>query len=138
MQTEPDLVGIQFEGASVRRKLGDRRIRPRFDIVGDLFGTLETVLRLPVRNVGRQGALIQSHVPLPLESVHRLTFQSDGQDVSADVRVRHVETELSLDGERTYLIGVEFVMVPPVLGQQIERWLDAGEGQAADGGVVSV
>ena len=122
----------------MRRKLGDRRIRPRFDIVGDLFGTLETVLRLPVRNVGRQGALIHSHVPLPIESVHRLTFQSDGQDVSADVRVRHVETELSLDGERTYLIGVEFVMVPPVLGQQIERWLDSSEGQAADGGVVSV
>jgi len=122
----------------MRRKLGDRRIRPRFDIVGDLFGTLETVLRLPVRNVGRQGALIHSHVPLPLESVHRLTFQSDGQDVAADVRVRHIETELSLDGERTYLIGVEFVTVPPVLGEQIERWLDEGEGQAADGGVVSV
>ena len=122
----------------MRRKLGDRRIRPRFDVVGDLFGTLETVLRLPVRNVGRQGALIHSHVPLPLESVHRLTFESDSQDVSVDVRVRHVEAALSVDGARTYLIGVEFVTIPPVLGEQIERWLDSGAGQAADGGVVSV
>ena len=46
--------------------MGDRRIRPRFDIVGDLLGTLETVLRLPLRNVGRRGALIHSHVPLPI------------------------------------------------------------------------
>ena len=43
----------------------------------------------------------------------------------------HVESEMSMDGERTYLIGVEFVMVPPVLGEQIERWLEASEGRAA-------
>ena len=54
----------------MRRKIGDRRIRPRFDIVGDLWGTLETVLQLPLRNVGRGGALIHSHVPLPSHSVH--------------------------------------------------------------------
>jgi hypothetical protein len=122
---------MEFQGVYVRRKLGDRRIRPRFDIVGDLFGTLETVLRLPVRNIGRQGALIHSHVPLPIESVHRLTFQSEGQDVTADVRVRHVESEMTVDGEQAFLIGVEFVMVPPVLGEQIERWLVTSEGQAA-------
>ena len=123
----------------MRRKLGDRRIRPRFDIVGDLFGTLETVLRLPVRNVGRHGALIHSHVPLPLESVHRLTFQSDGQDVSADVCVRHVESEVSMDGERTFLIGVEFVMVPPVLGRADRTLAGVQRGPGgAGGGVTSV
>jgi len=115
----------------VRRKLGDRRNRPRFDIVGDLFGTLETVLRLPLRNVGRHGALIHSHVPLPIESIHRLTFQSDGQDVSTDVRVRHVDAQVSVDGERTYLIGVEFMAAHPVLLQQIDRWLAASTGEAA-------
>jgi hypothetical protein len=36
-----------------------------------------------------------------------------------------------LDGEPRYLIGVEFVSVPPVLGEQIERWLESGEGEAA-------
>lgn len=115
----------------MRRKLGDRRGRPRFDIVGDLWGTLETALRLPLRNVGRRGALIHSHLPLPMESVHRLTFQSDGQDVSTEVRVRHVNPQVSADGERTYLIGVEFMTTHPVLQQQIERWLGASEGEAA-------
>ncbi len=115
----------------MRRKLGDRRTRPRFDIVGDLWGTLETVLRLPLKNVGRGGALIHSHVPLPLESVHRLTFLSEGQDVSTQVRVRHVDTNVSADGERTYLVGVEFISATPALQAQIERWLIAGEGEAA-------
>jgi hypothetical protein len=113
----------------VRRKLGDRRIRPRYDIVGDLWGTLETVLRLPLRNVSPGGALIESHVALPAESVHRLTFRCDGQDAAAQVRVRHVKPMVSSDGERVYLIGVEFLSLHPALVGQVERWtaVDGGE-----------
>ena len=110
----------------MRRKIGDRRIRPRFDIVGDLWGSLETVLRLPLRNVSRGGALIHSHVPLPSQSVHRLAFNSDGQDVSVPVRVSHVDTQVSADGERTYLIGVEFLSLQPALLDMIDRWALAG------------
>ena len=107
----------------MRRKLGDRRIRPRYDIVGDLWGTLETVLRLPLRNVSPGGALIESHVPLPAESVHRLTFRCDGQDAAAQVRVRHVKPSISIEGERTYLIGVEFLSLHPSLDAQVARWM---------------
>src|SRR5947208_688248 len=103
------------EGDSVRRKIGDRRIRPRFDIIGDLWGTLETVLRLPLRNVSRGGALIHSHVALPSQSVHRLAFKAEGHDVSVPVRVSHVDTQVSADGERSYLIGVEFLAMRPAL-----------------------
>jgi PilZ domain len=119
------------EGDSVRRKIGDRRIRPRFDIVGDLWGSLETVLRLPLRNVSRGGALIHSHVPLPSQSVHRIAFNADGQDVSVPVRVSHVDTQVSADGERTFLIGVEFLAVQPVLLELIERWVIAASGGGA-------
>jgi len=120
------------EGDSVRRKMGDRRIRPRFDIVGDLWGSLETVLRLPLRNVSRGGALIHSHVPLPSQSIHRLAFNSDGQDVSVPVRVSHVDTQVSADGERTYLIGVEFLSLQPALVEMIDRWaLSSNEGAGA-------
>lgn len=115
-------------GNGVTRKMEDRRIGPRFDIVGDLWGTLETVLRLPLKNVSRGGALIHSHVPLPSQSVHRLAFQSDGQDLSGPVRVSHVDTQVSADGERTYLIGVEFLSAQPALLELIERWLAAGQG----------
>lgn len=114
----------------MRRKLGDRRIRPRYDIVGDMWGTLETVLRLPLKNVSPGGALIESHMPLPAESVHRLVFVCDGQETAAQVRVLHVKPTLSLDGERTYLIGVEFLSLHPALVGQIDRWMLAGGDEA--------
>jgi hypothetical protein len=115
----------------VRRKLGDRRGRPRYDIVGDLWGTLETVLRMPLRNVGPGGALIESHVALPAESIHRLTFTYDGQDASTQVRVRHVKPTSSMPGDLMYLIGVEFLSVHPALAGHIERWISAGGAEAA-------
>src|SRR3954469_18958588 len=120
------------EGEIVRRKMGDRRIRPRFDIVGDLWGTLETVLTLPLKNVSRGGALIHSHVPLPSQSVHRLAFHSDGQDLSVPVPVSHVDAQVSADGERTYLIGVEFLSMQPALLELVERLLAAGHGEVAE------
>lgn len=119
------------EGDSVRRKIGDRRIRPRFDIVGDMWGTLETVMQLPLKNVSRGGALIHSHVPLPSQSVHRLAFNADGQDISVPVRVSHVDTQISADGERTYLIGVEFLSAQPALLQLIDQWTVLGPAEGA-------
>jgi hypothetical protein len=110
-------------GDSVRRKLGDRRIRPRFDIVGDLWGTLEAVLPLAVRNVGRGGALIEARAPLPADSVHRLLFRSNGEDVWAEVRVRYVAPNTSDRNDPRFLIGLEFVSTHPVLMEQIDRWL---------------
>jgi hypothetical protein len=122
---------LRDEGDSVRRKIGDRRIRPRFDIIGDLWGTLETFLQLPLRNVSRGGALIHSHVALPSQSVHRLAFNADGREVSVPVRVSHVDTQISADGERTYLIGVEFLAEQPALLELIDRWAISGRGEAA-------
>jgi PilZ domain-containing protein len=119
------------EGDGVRRKIGDRRVRPRFDIVGDLWGTLETVLQLPLRNVSRGGALIHSHVPLPSQSVHRLAFNADGHDVSVPVRVSHVDAQTSADGERTYLIGVQFLSAQPALLELIDAWTITGRAEGA-------
>ena len=115
----------------MRRRLGDRRIRPRYDIVGDLRGTVEAVLRLPLKNVGLGGALIESHVPLPSESVHRLTFACDGVDAGAQVRVRHVSPQVSADGERTFLIGVEFLTLHPALEVQVRGWLESSDTASA-------
>jgi hypothetical protein len=118
-------------GDNVRRKLGDRRIRPRFDVVGELWGTLEAVLPLAVRNVGRGGALIESRAPLPADSVHRLLFRSDGEDMWTDVRVRYVAPQASTSDDPTFLIGLEFMSVHPVLVEQIDRWLLESLGDTA-------
>lgn len=109
----------------MKRRLGDRRIRPRFEIVGELWGTLETVLRLPLRNVGMGGALFESHVPLAPESIHRLTWKCADRETAVQVRVRHVRPFASADGERSYLIGIEFLAANPLITGQITQWLAA-------------
>ena len=114
----------------MKRRLGDRRNRPRFEIVGELWGTLETVLRLPLKNVGIGGALFESHVPLAAESIHRLTWKCEDRDTAVQVRVRHVRAVESADGERSYLIGIEFLSLNPVIVGQIDKWLVEGAGSA--------
>jgi hypothetical protein len=37
-----------------------------------------------------------------------------------------------MDGERTFLIGVEFLSVHPALVGQIERWMSDGDAEAAE------
>ena len=109
----------------MKRRLGDRRNRPRFEVVGELFGTLETVLRLPLRNVGLGGGLFESHVALAPGSIHRLAWRCGDRDTAVPVRVRHVTANASADGERSYLIGIEFLSLNPVVVDQIEEWLAA-------------
>ena len=112
----------------MKRRLGDRRLKPRFELVGELWGSLETVLQLPLRNVGIGGALFESHVPLPVESIHRLSWKCDDRDTAVQVRVRHVRPVESADGERSYLIGIEFLSLNPLIVGQIDKWLAAGAG----------
>ena len=119
-------------GDNVRRKFGDRRGRPRFDIVGDLWGTFETVLTLPLKNVSRGGALVESHVPLAAESVHRMTFRSQGEDLATDVRVRYVRPLAAAGaGGGRFLIGLEFIAAHPLLVEEIGRWMLESDGGAA-------
>lgn len=107
----------------MRRRLGDRRNRPRYDIVGELWGTLETVVRMPLRNVGRGGLLMESHVPLAPNSVHRLSFSSNGEEMPAQVCVRHVRPATTVEGEPCFLIGLEFISVQPIMVDRISQWL---------------
>jgi hypothetical protein len=60
-------------------------------------------------------------------------FRADGEDIAASVRVRHVRAETSDSGERTFLIGLEFMAAPPVLLERIDKWLleSQGGGMAA-------
>lgn len=119
----------------MRRRLGDRRGRPRFDIVGDLPGSLEAVLHLPLENISRGGALIHSHVALPPESVHTLRLVTDGEAFTTQVRVKHVKKVATGDGERTFLLGVEFVAMHPRLLGMIEKRATAISGNSEPAGV---
>ena len=107
------------------KRLGDRRVRPRFEIVGQLWGSLEAVQPLHLRNLGRDGALVESSVALPVDTVQRLslTFDTDVCDVQA--RICHVRPAASIAGEPGFLVGLEFLGLPPIARQQIDRLVGA-------------
>lgn len=117
----------------MKRRLGDRRGRPRFEIVGDLWGTLDTVIGMPLLNIGMGGALVQSSVPLTPESVHHVAVTCEGQHTPTSVQVRHVRPVAGHDGRELYLIGLEFLSMPSALLAQIEMWMDSGSTLAAEG-----
>jgi len=114
----------------MKKRLTDRRNRPRFEIVGDLWGTLETVVGMSVRDIAPGGALLESAIPLQPESVHRVTVSYEGQLTPVSVRIRHVRGERTPDGLERYLVGVEFMTSSPLLQASIASWM-VDDGTAA-------
>lgn len=105
------------------RRLGDRRSRPRFEIVGQLWGSLETLEPLDLVNLSRGGALLEGRVPLAPDSVQRLRVRFGDQTLDVQARVRHVATlSPATDGER-YLIGLEFLGLQEQVLEHIDRLL---------------
>ena len=105
----------------MRRRLADRRHKPRYDIVGELAGTVETQMRFPMEDIGPGGAQFYAHVALPPGSVHSLTLMSGRQEFSTQVKVCHVRRTAGVDGEEMFAIGVEFLSKHPQLMAEIER-----------------
>jgi hypothetical protein len=91
----------------VKKHIGDRRGRARFEIVGTLTGTLETWRRFEIRNLGDGGALLHTPVPFAPGSriSGRLSLRSLGREVRGEVR--HITTTLVARDAR-YLVGVQW------------------------------
>lgn len=109
-------------------RLGDRRSELRFEIIGQLWGSLEVLEHLPLRNLARGGALIESRVPLNADTVHGVRLMFDDQANDLKVRVRHVTPVREASGDR-YLIGLEFVDPAPGTVEQIDRIVAAAMGR---------
>ena len=111
----------------MKRRIGDRRSKPRFEIVGDLWGSVDVSASLAVVNLGRGGALLESPMPFVPESVHSVLAVTHEESHRVTVRVRH-STGGDHQGGRRYLVGVEFVDVPPALEEFLARQVALGNG----------
>lgn len=111
----------------MKKRFGDRRLTPRFDIVGELWGNLEAVVRFRVDNIGPGGVLFYSDMPLPTDSVHQLTVSRGPREFTTQVQVRHVRATTGIRGEPAFAIGVEFLGIYPGLLDEIRQWSVAGQ-----------
>lgn len=109
------------------RRPADRRGRPRFEIVGQLGGTLETSVTLPLLNVSRGGALLESDLSLASRSEHDVAVTWDGVEAPVRIRVCHTRANTRVDATSRYLIGIEFLSIDAAFAAQIDRWLEMGD-----------
>lgn len=115
----------------MKRRIGDRRSKPRFEIVGDLWGSIDMQSSMQVQNLGRGGALVESSMPLAADSVHWVTTMAAGQPHLVQMRVRHSVPAPPADGRPRYLIGVEFLKVSPAVEDMILRYLGLANRDAS-------
>ena len=115
----------------IKERLGDRRGDLRFEIIGQLWGSLETVEPLPLRNVGRGGALVESRLPLAAETVHGVRLAYDAHTTTIQARVCHVTPIVGPDGIERYLIGLEFLEPGTSALEQIDNLVAASGGRPA-------
>jgi len=111
----------------MKRRIGDRRGKPRFEIIGELWGSVDVSASLTVVNLGRGGALLESNVPLAPETVHAALVVTEEESHHVTLRVRH-STPDARTAQRRYLTGVEFVDVTPALDQFLVRQIEFGTG----------
>lgn len=109
---------------SFKSRLGDRRQALRFEIIGQLWGAVETVARLRLLNLTRGGALVEASAPPNAETFRSVLLGLDGSDHQIAVRVRHVTPERTADGEK-YLVGLQFVDPSDATMAAIGRVLEA-------------
>jgi hypothetical protein len=113
----------------MKRRLGDRRAKARFEIVGELWGNIETSMSLVVRNIGDGGALLESPVALEPGSLHWVSALIDGDPQPVRFRVRH-STRTTAGADANYLLGVEFVSLTPAISEFVQRCLAADDALA--------
>jgi hypothetical protein len=99
----------------------DRRGRPRFEIVGQLRGSLVVFENLRLHNISPGGALLEADRSVPMDSVYEFRFEINHQPTRVSARVRHVRPT---DGR--YLLGIEFVAPGWYFVEQIRSLVAAG------------
>jgi hypothetical protein len=117
----------------MKRRIGDRRAKTRFEIVGDLWGSLDASATMVVRNLGTGGAMLESPVPLIPDSVHWVSAVIDGQSQPLRLRVRY-STRNDESQEPQYLTGVEFLTVTAATSAFIARHVTAALDSPVEAG----
>ena len=101
--------------------MSDRRAEPRYDVIGALWGVLELHEEARLRNVSATGVLLDSPVPMALDSAQTIRLEVDGHGITVEARVKHVRQQHYDARGLGYAIGLEFIEPPTPVLQSIEQ-----------------
>ena len=87
----------------------DRRQAPRLEFVGDQWGSLDGHEAMYLRNVGREGALVEATALLPVGSIQAIRLVHESSSVDCRAAVRHFLPRSGSAGQLLYLIGLQFL-----------------------------
>ena len=110
-------------------RLADRRSTTRFEIVGELWGSVQALEPLRVCNIAPEGALIESIAPLPVGSVQPLRLIQGTQTTEIRAAVRHLSPVVLPGGGRRYLVGLEFLNVDDQAAMWIGHLMEEQHGR---------
>jgi hypothetical protein len=111
-------------------RLADRRTATRFEIVGELWGSVQALEPLRVCNLAREGALIESVTPLPVGSVQAIRLIQGSRTTEIRATVRHLSPVDLAGGGRRYLVGLEFLNLDAQTTAWVGHILDEQPGQS--------
>jgi hypothetical protein len=96
-------------------------VNARFEVFGAFWGAFG--IHEPVRlvNITTAGALVDTHVAAPVESVQSVHISVDGVVTAVDGRVRHLTPVPSGGPQPRYLIGLEFVSPSSPFLESVEQ-----------------
>lgn len=114
-------------------RLADRRVATRFEIVGELWGSVQALEPLHVCNCSLGGALVESLAPLPIGSVQPIRISQGTQTAEVRAAVRHLSPVRLQGGGHRYRVGLEFIEVDEEAAGWIGSFIDEHRADEAAG-----
>ena len=102
----------------------DKRDGERVSILGELQGEIMVFEPMVVKEVSRQGATIETRIPLHLNSLHDLRLMLGTRSIILKGRVVHSRISDVDQDIVTYRSGMEFVEVSERVDAAISAFLD--------------
>jgi hypothetical protein len=115
-------------------QLADRRVTARFEVVGELWGSVQTLEPLRICNLAPEGALVESLAPLPVGSVQPIRLVQGAQSTEVRAAVRHLTAIYPEGGGRRYRVGLEFLNVDEQAAWRIGSLMDEQRQESAQNG----
>jgi hypothetical protein len=103
----------------------EKRRSERIEILGDLEGAATVIQPVSIKELSRTGALIESPVPLHVDSLHQFRLNLGATAVVVHGRIAHCRI-IDVDEEHVmYSAGVDFVGVSDAALEAISRFVES-------------